>query len=250
MADLIFHYRPSGGPVNRYPSFYKVIILFLFCIAVALAPAFLLPLPALYLLLLNRWEQVTLKAQLAALRPFRVLFLLIFAVHALSLQTGAPFLRLVPSGITAGLFYLLRFSIILLAAALFIRTTPVDAVRDTVSRLLAPLPLIPAAVVGTLAGLTLGLLPVINETLASTRRAAMARGGTAIKNPFRRLRLLTLPSLLQLLRHSDEMSRSMDARGFRPDRLVMEEQEGDSLRGSFILHTAVLILFAAAGVIL
>jgi biotin transport system permease protein len=192
-------YHPAAGPVHRAPAGLKLlglaalgVLLFVLprldVVAGALAGVLLLGLGLARLPVRVLWAQV---------RPVLVWLAALFVVHLL-----------VTDAVT-GTLAVTRLLTLVLAAAVVTATSRVTELVAVVERVCAPLRWVGVrpARIGLVIAMTLRFIPLIAERAARIREAQAARGGS------RRLTILVVPLLVQVLQLAHTTAEALDARG-------------------------------------
>ena len=122
-------------------------------------------------------------------------------------------------GTAAGLLFVWRILLVVLAGALLTATTRTWAVRAAVAWALTPLPGVPARRVATMMGLLVRFIPDILQQAAETRDAQKARGIEACRNPVRRLAVFTTGLMRRTLLRADRLTLAMTARAYSDARV-------------------------------
>jgi biotin transport system permease protein len=192
-------YHPSPSPVHRAPAGLKLLVLaalgvLLFAVprldvvggvlagvlVVGLGPAGLPPRVL--------WAQV---------RPVLLWLAALFAVHLLVTDAAT------------GALAVSRLLALVLAAAVVTATSRVTELVDVIERICSPLRWVGVrpARIGLVIAMTLRFIPLIAERAARIREAQAARGGS------RRLAILVVPLLVQVLQMAHTTAEALDARG-------------------------------------
>jgi energy-coupling factor transporter transmembrane protein EcfT len=152
---------------------------------------------------------------LRALRPVRVLFLLLFALHLFFAPGPAA------DGLRTGALVTWQFALLILLAALLTLTTTSAELIAGLERLLHPLRTVgvPSHDVALLLSLALRCLPLYVDELHRLREARLSRGASPACGTIRqRIRWtvgLLIPLLLSTVRRAEELASAMEARGYR-----------------------------------
>lgn len=197
-------YRPGNSFLHRMRPGAKLLAL-----AGAGTAIFLLPgLPAIFAVLLGvlalyAATGLGLAAAWAQLRPVLVVFGILFAAQVFI------------AGWLTGVFFIARFSVLLMLAGLLTLTTRVSdmvAAMEKGFEILRPVGLNPAKISLALA-LALRFIPVLAQITAEVREAQRVRGldGSIIA--------IAIPVIVRTLRMSDAIADAIEARGFNPDRI-------------------------------
>jgi energy-coupling factor transport system permease protein len=215
----VFLYQDHPSPVHRLDPRTKVFLLFLF-FSLALVfnhPAYVGGVTALVTL------GILLAGVQAAIRRFRLLFILLFSfsvlIWSLTLK-GFPVwiswgpLRISREAVAYGLAMGLRLGTFVAAGLLFLSTTRNEEITQGLIRLKVPYPL--AFALAT----ALRLVPTLAGAGATIVQAQVSRGLDLSRgNIFRRLGHFipqAVPLLLLALRQTNTLAMSLESRGFDP----------------------------------
>jgi biotin transport system permease protein len=201
MSLALFH--PTASPVHRAPAGLKLLVLAglgvaLFAVrrldlmVAVLAGVLVVGLGAARLPARVLWGQV---------RPVLLWLAALFVVH------------LVVTDVVTGALAVLRLLALVLAAAVVSATSRVTELVAVVERVCAPLRLVGVrpARIGLVIAMTLRFIPLVAERAARIREAQAARGGS------RRLTILVVPLLIQVLQMAHTTAEALDARGADDD---------------------------------
>ncbi len=196
-------YHPTASPVHRAPAGLKLLalavlsgVLFavprLDLVGAALAGVLAVGLGAARLPVRLLWGQV---------RPVLLWLAALFVVH------------LLVTDVATGALAVLRLLTLVLAAAVVTATSRVTELVAVVERICAPLRLVGVrpARSGLVIAMTLRFIPLVAERAARIREAQAARGGS------RRLTILVVPLLIQVLQMAHTVAEALDARGADDD---------------------------------
>lgn len=117
-------------------------------------------------------------------------------------------------GLLEGLVFAWRLVLLAVLGALLTATTAPTAIKSAVTWYLRPVPLVPAARVGTMLALLLRFIPLIFAQARQTLDAQRARGVECRKNPLIRLRHFVLPFFRRTLLTADRIAEAMEARSY------------------------------------
>jgi biotin transport system permease protein len=201
MSLALFH--PVAGPVHRAPAGLKLLVLAglgvglfavprLDLVGAALAGVLAVGLGAARLPVRLLWAQV---------RPVLLWLAALFLVH------------LLVTDVVTGALAVLRLLTLVLAAAVVTSTTRVTELVAVVEWVCSPLRLVGVrpARIGLVIAMTLRFIPLVAERAARIREAQAARGGS------RRLTILVVPLLVQVLQMAHTTAEALDARGADDD---------------------------------
>jgi len=121
-------------------------------------------------------------------------------------------LRLSGTGIMEGTAFAWRLVLVIVLGSILTTTTAPSAIKAAVTWYLKPVPLVPAARVGTMLSLLLRFIPLIFSQAGQTLDAQRARAVEHRKNPLYRLRCFILPFFRRTLLTADRVAEAMEAR--------------------------------------
>lgn len=195
---LIEAYIPGTSPLHRARPLWKVLGLIVICTALFAGPGWpTLGLGGAAVVAGFALARLSPRHAVRALRPLIWILALLFAV------------QLWLSGWALAGFVVLRFAVLILAAALVTLTTRSSEFVDGLMALLAPAPAwVPKARIALAISLALRFLPMVRDLLEEIRQAQAARGLE------RNLIALAVPLLLRALKSADDISAAIYARSF------------------------------------
>jgi biotin transport system permease protein len=192
-------YHPAAGPVHRAPAGLKLLVLAALGVLLFVVPRLDVVAGALAGVLLVGLGLARLPVRVlwAQVRPVLVWLAALFVVHLL-----------VTDAVT-GALAVTRLLTLVLAAAVVTATSRVTELVGVVERVCAPLRWVGVrpARIGLVIAMTLRFIPLIAERAARIREAQAARGGA------RRLTILVVPLLVQVLQMAHTTAEALDARG-------------------------------------
>lgn len=191
-------YIAGTSPLHRAPPLWKVLGLIVFCTVLFVMDGWLALCLAGIAVAAGFFSAGLGPRQAArALRPLFWILAILFAV------------QLWLSGAVLAAYVVLRFAVLVLAAALVTMTTRTSAFVDGILALLAPAPRwVPKAQIALAISLALRFLPMVRDLLEEIRQAQAARGLE------RHVVALAVPLLLRSLKAADEISAAIYARSF------------------------------------
>lgn len=219
MAELsVFSYSYGEGGLHGCDGRFKLAALLLLTVTLAAGRPVSLLATSIVLILGLLVCKVPLKPLLVEMRFFGLFLLFIWLVRVLG-TPGRAFLTLGPvklsiEGAGQGGLICWRMLAVLMAGLLFIRTTPMAAVRATTAWLLRPVPFLDGQQVATMLGLLVRFIPMILTQARETRQAQQARGIDGRRNPLVRLTAIALPLLRHTFVKADNIAVAMTARGY------------------------------------
>lgn len=225
MSIELGQYIPGKSVVHRLDPRTKLISLFLYGIAILLAPtgiaaaltgATIIPLIGLAGLVPSFiWRQV---------RPLLIFMLIVFVLQA-ALTPGETVAKIGPlvitrEGLDLGIIALARVFFLVLAAALLTATTEPLSLADGLEKLLFPgqrigIPVQELALMFTLA---LRFVPTMLEEAGRIMRAQMARGAVFRGSKIKNLIPLIIPLFVSAFRRAEGLAEAMEARAYQGGR--------------------------------
>jgi biotin transport system permease protein len=192
-------YHPAAGPVHRAPAGLKLLVLAALGVLLFAVPRLDVAGGALAGVLLVGLGLARLPGRVlwGQVRPVLVWLAALFVVH------------LLVTDVATGALAVARLLTLVLAAAVVTATSRVTELVDVVERVCAPLRWVGVrpARIGLVIAMTLRFIPLIAERAARIREAQAARGGS------RRLTILVVPLLVQVLQMAHTTAEALDARG-------------------------------------
>jgi biotin transport system permease protein len=223
MVELnLFHYLPRHTLLHRMDARLKIAGVALLSIAVGLAGSNAdLGLITIFLGGAVCLAQLPARLLVGELRRFAILIIATIVVQVAG-HSGPPMVVWLPgisqTGLVAGLILAWRLGAVLVVGLLLTGTTQLTELRAAVYWFLRPLPGGAAARIATMISLTITLIPLILDQVATIREAQLSRGVESVKNPLRRLRCLAWPILRETFRRADELILAMESRCYSEER--------------------------------
>lgn len=193
---LISLYKPGNSPVHRTPAGLKIVLLFIFCTLLFLLQSWwflagaIAAVLAAYLL-----AKLSLTLAWQAVRPALWVLVLIFLV------------QLWLNDWQFGLYVVLRFAIMIVAATLLTLTSKTSEMIEGIERSVGKVfGADVAEKVGLAFSLSLRFIPMVRETYQEVREAQKARGLG------RNWRALITPTMIRTLKSADDIAQAIDAR--------------------------------------
>ncbi|MBN2051318.1 MAG: energy-coupling factor transporter transmembrane protein EcfT [Spirochaetales bacterium] len=229
MDRVIFRYFPGDSLIHRFDPRIKLPGCALFCYAALQPGPRNLAITAGALLAAFLFARIPLKTLLIDFLRFVPLLTALFLAVFFSSDDGGP---LVPAALAAG-----RFALLILAGNLLIQTTALSRISAAVRWFLTPLPRRLAGRLGTMIGLSVGLIPLFFQELEESRDALKARGLRARKQPLRWAVKLLTPLLARVFLRTEEMAEAMEGRCYSDERssLPLKAQGIDWLFGLAVI---------------
>jgi energy-coupling factor transporter transmembrane protein EcfT len=225
----VFMYRAGDTSLHRLDARCKLLILAALVLAtLKAAPAALLPLLTIQLLLLKRPLGLSLRSSLYGLRFFLMFLISIILLRTLMspVEARPVFLFLTASvpGLLDGFELAARMLAVVFFSVILIATTRPAEIKAAVEWVLTRVPGVPAVRIGTMLGLLLRFMPLIFQQAGETLDAQRARGVENRRNPIYRLRCFAMPFMRRTVVSADRLALAMSARGYRdlrtPPRLA------------------------------
>lgn len=156
------------------------------------------------------------------LRSVSVFLILIFGLNLFSMSGDVIFefagMYATREGLRQGAMLSSRILLLLIAATVFVQTTPVVAMIDGIEVTLGPLRKRFGAIIQVLT-IALNFVPLLMRSAQQIKNAQIARGAEPDKNLARQFRFAlsaTVPLFVMTLRSSDHLALAMDARCYDP----------------------------------
>ncbi|TDQ62026.1 biotin transport system permease protein [Maritalea mobilis] len=193
---LISFYKPGNSLVHRTPAGWKIVLLFVFCTALFLVQNWWFLGVAIALVLTSYLlAKLPLSLTWQAVRPALWVLVLIFLV------------QLWLNDWQFGLYVVLRFAIMIVAATLLTLTSKTSEMIEGIERSVGKLfGADIAEKVGLAFSLSLRFIPMVRETYQEVREAQKARGLG------RNWRALITPTMIRTLKSADDIAQAIDAR--------------------------------------
>ncbi len=225
MATLTpFHYRHGDSVLHVLDARFKIVLMVMFSLSLLDASPLGLCALALLLVFLFLHTRIPITSVIAELRYFFVLLLLVFVLRLISTQGDplfkTPWISLSKQGFIEGAMVCWRLLMVVLLGFLFISTTRISAIKASVQRLLAPVPLIPEKRMATMMGLIVRFIPVIFQKTRDISEAQKARCVELRKNPLYRLEAFAMPLMRGVFQDADKLAMAMVARCYHENQPV------------------------------
>ncbi len=220
----IGRYYSVDSPIHRLDSRLKIIAAVVYmvsCLVVSNVPTLLLA--ALMVAVVTACAHVPLGRLLEQMRPVAYVLLItslcnLFFMHAGAVLIAAGPIIITTDGVSAAVFYTLRFLLLLLMGSLLMLTTQPIALTDAAEKLFSPLERlgVPVSQATLILSIALRFVPVLNQdaqniVVAQTARGAHLEGKGALAY-VRACLPLMVPLFASAVRHADNLGRAMDAR--------------------------------------
>ena len=220
-------YFPGESAIHKLDPRYKIIITFLFVVAVFSVRNYAGYLPAfLYVAAAVAISGINLKYLLGNLKPLYFIIVLTFFINAFFTRGetviftlwGLPFTQ---EGLNQGIFMIMRIVFLVLGTSLLTLTTSPISLTDGMEHLLRPLKKIgfPAHEISMMTTIALRFIPTLIEETDKIMKAQMARGADFESgNIFVRAKALVpllVPLFISAFRRADELAMAMESRCYR-----------------------------------
>ena len=224
MARLstLFTYQSGSSRIHEMDVRFKFLAFGILSLAVLQYD--LLPLTSISLLsiILVRYIGLSPFGVLVELRYFILLLVLIILARAFTTPgtplSHLPWLPMTYDGFIVGGITAWRILLVAIFGLIFIATTKPAAVKAGVVFFLKPIPMVPAARIGTMLGLLLRFIPLIFRQADATFDAQRARGIELRRNPFYRIKTFVIPFMRRLFLGTDHLIEAMEARCYSDQR--------------------------------
>jgi energy-coupling factor transporter transmembrane protein EcfT len=235
MARLstFFTYQSGSSRIHDLDVRFKFLALGILSIAVLQYNAIPLTSISLLSIILVRYIGLSPFSILVELRYFILLLALIILARAFTTPGTSllhlPWLPMTRDGLIEGGITAWRILLVAVFGLIFIATTKPAAVKAGVVFYLKPIPMVPAARIGTMLGLILRFIPLIFRQAEATLDAQRARGIELRRNPFYRIKSFALPFMRRLFMATDRLIEAMEARCYSDQRTdpVLISQRSD-----------------------
>jgi biotin transport system permease protein len=219
-----FHYRHGDSILHVLDARFKIVLMVMFSLSL-LDTSF----PGLFsltllLALFFLHARIPITSVITELRYFFILLLVVFLLRLISTEgdplVNLPWITLSKQGLMEGSLVCWRLLMVVLLGFLFISTTRISAIKMSVQRLLAPVPLIPEKRMATVMGLIVRFIPVIFQKTRDISEAQKARCVELRKNPLYRLQAFAMPLMRGVFQDADKLAMAMVARCYHENQPV------------------------------
>ncbi len=191
----LFEFIHSKSILYRLNPAIKLVFLFIFCITLALLPFGFLWIPFAVLIPLLLSSPSAVRFQLAALWKIYIFFLV----------TGL--IRYLTSGIfSEGAALAMRMLGMTYSGLLFYTSTRLSNLRRN----------LPKTRLTEVSVMAIAVLPIIFRTISEQSEAGYSRCFRPGKNPFRTIKISSVPLMITMFLKTDEMADSWYSRGYNP----------------------------------
>lgn len=228
MRDITLgQYYPVDSPIHRLDPRTKIILIFLYIIAVFLVPNLLMYIPVAAYLMLAAWlAKLPFSMLLRSLKPMRILLIITFVLN-LFFASGTQKLLQIGSfvlwqeGLLTALTFSLRLILLVTGSSILTLTTAPVTLTDGLERLASPLKVIkfPAHEMAMMMTIALRFIPTLIEEADKIMKAQTARGADfETGNLMARARAmipLLVPLFISAFRRAGDLAMAMEARCYR-----------------------------------
>ena len=220
-------YYPVDSPVHRLDPRAKILLAFLYIIAVFLVRSLWLYLPVAAYLVYATWlSKLPFKMMLRSLKPMRILLAITFILN-LFFGTGTDKLLQIGSvviwkeGLLNALVFTFRLIFLVTGSSILTLTTSPVTLTDGLERLASPLKIIkfPAHEMAMMMTIALRFIPTLIEEADKIMKAQTARGADfETGNLLARSRAmipLLVPLFISAFRRAGDLAMAMEARCYR-----------------------------------
>lgn len=219
-----FHYRHGDSILHALDARFKIVLMVMFSLSLLHASPLGLFGLTLLLTFLFLHTRIPVASVITELRYFFILLLVVFLLRLISTQgdplVKIPWVTLSKQGFKEGTMVCWRLLLVVLLGFLFISTTRISAIKTSVQRLLAPVPLIPEKRMATMMGLIVRFIPVIFQKTRDISEAQKARCVELRKNPLYRLESFAMPLMRGVFQDADKLAMAMVARCYHENQPV------------------------------
>ena len=228
MRDITLgQYYPVDSPVHRLDPRTKIILIFLYIVAVFMVSTLPLYIPvAAYIVLAAALARLPLKMLLRSIRPMRILLVITFVLN-LFFASGSKKLLEIGSfvlweeGLVTALVFTFRLILLVVGSSILTLTTAPVTLTDGLERLASPLKIIrfPAHEMAMMMTIALRFIPTLIEEADKIMKAQTARGadfetGNLIARARAMIPLL-VPLFISAFRRAGDLAMAMEARCYR-----------------------------------
>jgi energy-coupling factor transporter transmembrane protein EcfT len=212
-----FHYIHKETVLHRMDGRLKLFCMLLLSLSAGFAFKWLHYLIPICIIVLALWTaKLPIVALLKDMKFFGVIILIVFLSNAFAMPgdpiPNFPIASVSLQGVTAGLRFAGRLTIVIMTCAVITGTTSFMMLKNAIEWILRPVPFIPEVRVATMINLTFVLIPVIFDNYKEMMDAQKSRCIQLRKNPVKRIQFIVFPLLTQTLRRADEIVYAMESR--------------------------------------
>lgn len=219
-----FNYTPGKSLFHTQDSSVKIIQVLLLSLAIMTGSTLSLIISTGVVLTALIHSGITFRSLVRDIRALLILCLIITVLKMFSPEGERFFVSFLSrEGFIWGVFYSWKMLLLLFTGSLFARTTPPEDIASGVFRIFRFMPGAEKLAEGV--SLTLSLIPHFFLTWEKTHEALTARNYTGRKNPVTRIRLITVPLVIETFKLSDLISKAMESRCYS-GCIVSKEKNG------------------------
>lgn len=205
---------------------WKLFSMVLISIAIFKAEVVLLFPTAVLFIILAKLCKITFSQLISDLKFFFFLMFMIFLSRSVSMDGNIIFkifhINFTDKGMVTGSVLALKFFLVMLLGIFFIRSTKSFEIKKGVAFILKPLPFVPHNRVAVMTSLFIKFFSIIPGELSNVIQALEARSFHLVKNPVKRIVMITFPALKRTFQRADELVDAMEARSYSEDRTESE----------------------------
>lgn len=228
MRDITLgQYYPVDSPVHRLDPRTKIILIFLYIVAVFMVNTLPMYIPvAAYIVLAAALAKLPMKMLLRSIRPMRILLVITFVLN-LFFASGQKALLQIGNfviweeGMVTALVFTFRLILLVVGSSILTLTTAPVTLTDGLERLASPLKIIrfPAHEMAMMMTIALRFIPTLIEEADKIMKAQTARGadfetGNLIARAKAMIPLL-VPLFISAFRRAGDLAMAMEARCYR-----------------------------------
>lgn len=219
MARLALHYIPIESFLHRWDTRCKLLGLVLITATLLYAEIDLLVFNSILLISLFYFIKIPIRKIFRDISSYIILLSLffIFQIFFTSGERVMVWLPISKEGLTQGILTFWRLFLLISYSILFTATTRPRELRDAIIWFLKPIPSLPAKRIALATSLAMKFFSRILDQSDEVKNAYIARFGELNKNPFRKIKFLTLPILRRSILDVEELTYSLFSRGYGED---------------------------------
>ncbi len=249
-------YYPVDSPVHRLDPRTKIIITFLYIIAVFLVRDFWLYIPvALYLVFAAAMSKLPLMMLVRSLKPMRFLLAITFILNLFfggGQEKLVEFLGIViwKEGLMTALTFSFRLVFLVTGSSILTLSTAPVTLTDGLERLASPLKVIkfPAHEMAMMMTIALRFIPTLIEEADKIMKAQTARGADfesgSLLSRARAMIPLLVPLFISAFRRAGDLAMAMEARCYRGGEGRTRLHKLQFKSGDALAFLSILLLFA------
>lgn len=225
MARIALHYIPTNSILHRWDARCKLLGLIIITSTLLNSRTPLLILNSILLLSTFFLTRLPLRKVLKDFKSFTLLISLIFIFQILfssGQRTGC--LPVSKERLLIGIYTSWRLFILIGFAVIFTAITRPKELMNALIWFLKPIPFLPERRIGLMISLTMKFFSRILDQAEEVGLANKARFGELRKNPFKKIKFLTLPLLRRAILDTEEVTFSLASRGYNEDHPIELEK--------------------------